>query len=173
MNVPAQVVEYQSFPRVPLYLAGAAVLLTVIGVGVVQLGDLSTSYVSTAAAQAERALRFEDKPNGSIDIIDAKDGSLIEVASPGTNGFLRGALRGLARERKRTGTGAEPPFLLVARADGRLTLDDPTTNRQVDLKSFGATNAAVFEKLLTQRSPTPISKTAQQSTSFAPLFTGN
>jgi putative photosynthetic complex assembly protein len=147
---------YQRFPRVPLYGAGLVLLATVAWVAAVQLGNLSTSYVTTAMPKSERALRFVDQADGSILITDAKDSSVIDVVAPGTNGFLRGALRGLARERKRSGFGSETPFLLTARSDGRLTLDDPTTRRQVDLKSFGATNAFVFEQLLTKRNSVPV-----------------
>ena len=41
-------------------------------------------------------------------------------------------------------------FQLVGRADGRLTLVDPGTQRRVDLESFGPTNAEVFAKLMKQ-----------------------
>ena len=136
--------EPDRFPRLPLYLIGAVLALTLISVTIVRLGDLSTSFVSTAAAQNARALKFEDRVDGAIAVIDARDGGVIDMIAPGSNGFLRG----LARERKRMGQGAEMPFILIARADGRLTLDDPVSKRQVDLKSFGVTNAHVFEKFL-------------------------
>jgi putative photosynthetic complex assembly protein len=152
MSTPFTAADRDTFPRGPLYAIGAILALTVIAVSVVRVGDLGTSFVSTAAAQQERALRFEDRADGSIAVTDADSGDLVETVAPGTNGFLRGALRGLARERKRIGVGAEPPFMLTARADGRLTLDDPATKRQVDLKSFGQTNALVFEQLLLKRS---------------------
>ena len=73
---------------------------------------------------------------------------VIDTVAPGTNGFLRGTMRGLARERKRQGIGPELPFRLIGRADGRLTLEDPGTGRRVDLESFGPTNAAVFAQLM-------------------------
>ena len=57
------------------------------------------------------------KPGGTIDTVT------------GQSGFVRGTLRGLARERKRMGLGAEQPFVLMGRADGRLTLKDPATGR--------------------------------------------
>jgi putative photosynthetic complex assembly protein len=169
-----QPIVSDNFPRTPLYIAAAAVILTIVGVSIVRFGHLSTSYVSTAPAIKERALRFEDQKDGGIAVIDATTEKIIEVVSPGTNGFLRGALRGLARERKRTSAGAEPPFMLVSRTDGRLTLDDQTTDRQVDLKSFGPTNAQVFERFLTQQSPTPRDPNAAPASAlpFAPLFTG-
>ena len=55
----------------------------------------------------------------------------------------------LARERRSAASGPEPPFELIARADGRLTLADPATGERVDLESFGPTNAGVFARLLT------------------------
>ena len=136
------------FPRLPLYAIGAVLALTLISVTIVRLGNLSTSYISNAATINERALKFEDRVDGGIAVIDATNGGVIDIIAPGSNGFLRGALRGLARERKRMGQGADVPFKLIARTDGRLTLDDPVSKRQVDLKSFGATNARVFEEFL-------------------------
>lgn len=73
---------------------------------------------------------------------------MLDTIAPGTNGFLRSAMRGLVRERKRQGLGAEQPFELLGRADGRLTLVDPGTGRRIDLESFGPSNAAVFVRLL-------------------------
>ena len=62
--------------------------------------------------------------------------------------IMRGALRALARERKKRGLGPEQPFELIARKDGRLTLHDPATGVRIDLESFGPTNAGVFARLL-------------------------
>jgi len=135
-------------PLLPLYAIGTVLAITLVSVAIVRIGGISQSFVSTAAPQVERALRFEDRPDGSIAVLDAQSRELVDTVAPGTNGFLRGALRGLARERKRRGIGEEPPFLLAARADGRLTLDDTATQRQVDLKSFGPTNAEAFQRLL-------------------------
>jgi hypothetical protein len=101
-----------------------------------------------AIAVETRALRFEDLPDGSIAVIDPRTGARVETVS-GEQGFLRGVLRGLARERKRSGLGPEQPFELIGRADGRLTLSDPATGRLIDLESFGPTNAAVFARMLT------------------------
>ena len=60
----------------------------------------------------------------------------------GEHGFLRGTLRGWRASAASQGLGSEPPFRLIARADGRLTLEDPATGERVDLESFGPTNAA-------------------------------
>jgi hypothetical protein len=44
---------------------------------------------------------------------------------------------------------------LIGRADGRLTLRDPSTGRIVDLESFGPTNAGEFAHLLAAARATP------------------
>lgn len=104
--------------------------------------------VPDAAAVAVRELSFIDERDGSISVVDARDGRAIDSVV-GESGFIRGTLRSLARERKRQGIGAEQPFSLVARADGRLTLLDPSTGRRVDLESFGPVNAGQFARMLT------------------------
>ena len=135
-------------PRGPLL--GAAILIgaTIFAAGAVRLTGVGSSHVADAPAVSERAFRFEDRSDGGIAVFDAATNRQVDVVAPGTKGFLRGTLRGLARERKRQGIGPEQPFRLTAHDDGRLTLSDPATGRRVDLESFGPTNAAVFSQLL-------------------------
>jgi putative photosynthetic complex assembly protein len=142
---------YTGFPKFPLYTIGAGLVLMLALVAAIRISDVGTTYMTVASPVAERELRFEDRNDGALAVVDASNGKIVEVLAPGTNGFVRGAVRGLVRERKRNEIGPDVPFLLAAREDGRLTLDDPTTHRQIDLKSFGATNAAVFEKMLPGR----------------------
>ena len=63
---------------------------------------------------------------------------------PETNGFLRGTMRGLARQRVRQDADRDIPFRLTEWADGRLTLEDPTTGRMVEMEAFGSTNEDAF-----------------------------
>ena len=137
------------FPRAPLYALGALVLASVVAVALVRLTGVGAMHVVDSPTVAVREFRFEDRPDGSIVVLDAGRGRLVDTVAPGTNGFLRGTMRGLARERKRVGVGAGLPFRLVGHADGALTLEDPGTGRRVDLGSFGPTNAAVFAHLMT------------------------
>lgn len=136
------------FQRVPLFAAGALVVLAVVAVSAVSLTGVGRVQVPDAPAVTMREFLFEDRSDGGIDIMDARSGKLVDSVAPASNGFLRGTMRGLARERMRTGVGREQPFQMIGRADGRLTLVDPATNRRVDLDSFGPTNAAVFAKLM-------------------------
>jgi putative photosynthetic complex assembly protein len=144
------------FARGPLL--GAAVLLgsVLVGTALVRLTGVGGTGVADAPSVVEKDFHFEDRSDGSIAVIESEHQHLIYTVPPGTNGFLRGTLRGLARERKREGLGSEAPFQLIGRADGRLTLIDPATRRRVDLESFGPTNAAVFARLLELASSVPL-----------------
>ena len=136
------------FPRAPLFALGALLLATVVGVAAVRLTGVGIVRVPDAAAVTVREFRFEDRPDGSIVVLDASGRQLVDTVAPGTNGFLRGTMRGLARERMRQGVSRDLPFRMVGHSDGRLTLEDPGTGRRVDLGSFGPTNAAVFAQIM-------------------------
>jgi len=139
-------------PIVPLTAMAALVLSCLIGVSAVRLSGLSAVQQADAATLSMRQLRFEDRDDGGIAVLDAGNGALLTLVAPGTNGFLRSTVRGLVRERKRQHVGPELPFELLGRVDGRLTLVDPGTHRRIDLESFGPTNSAVFARLLPQPS---------------------
>lgn len=141
-------------PKPVVAAAGMLVLLALAAVAFVRLGGSGAVHVPDAQAVTVREFLFEDRSDGSIGILDARSKLQVDVVAPATNGFLRGTMRGLARERKRQSVGPEVPFQLVGRADGRLTLVDPATQRRVDLESFGPTNAEVFAKLM--RTPTAV-----------------
>jgi putative photosynthetic complex assembly protein len=105
-------------------------------------------------AVESRDLRFSDRADGAVVVVDAENDSVLQVIAPGTNGFLRGVLRGLARERKRQEIGMEPPFRLTRWVDGRLSIEDPATRQRIDFGAFGPTNAAVFVALMERGSST-------------------
>ncbi|MEO8011084.1 MAG: photosynthetic complex assembly protein PuhC [Dokdonella sp.] len=145
--------HHMAFPKVPLYSAAALIIIAIVlvlGVRVTGVGDLRTPQTEVIA---ERMLQFQDHQDGSISVMDASTDEVIERIEPGTNGFLRGTLRGLARDRWRDGFGREPAFRLTGRSDGRLLLEDTATGRLVDLGSFGPTNAAVFARFIQDRMP--------------------
>ncbi len=135
-------------PRSMLLALGALVLLTLLSVIFVRFTGVGLVKTPDAPAVSVREFRFVDKPDGSIAVLDASLNRVVETVAPGTNGFLRGTMRGLARERNRRGIGQEIPFQMIGRADGKLTLEDPATGRRVDLGSFGPTNAAVFAHIM-------------------------
>ena len=141
-------IQKSNTPSLPLGVLGALALATLLAAAVARTTGLGVARLDESVPVTQRDLRFDDRTDGGIDVQDARTGAVIGSVAPGTNGFLRSAVRGLVRERKREGIGPELPFELVVRNDGRLTLEDPATHRRIDLRSFGATNAGVFEALL-------------------------
>jgi putative photosynthetic complex assembly protein len=140
--------QSDTFPRWVLMCGGGVIALSLISVGLVRLtGNGPDQRPVASAPQQERQLRFEDRPDGSIAITDARTGELVSSVQ-GEQGFVRGALRALARERKARGLGPEQAFQLMVRQDGGLTLFDPVTSKRVDLEAFGPTNADNFARLL-------------------------
>ncbi|MCY7305069.1 MAG: photosynthetic complex assembly protein PuhC [Rhodoferax sp.] len=136
-----------TFPQWVLWCVGSLLAFSLIAVGLVRITGNGPDQLS-AAITAERSLRFEDRPDGGVSVIDGNTGQLLTVMR-GEQGFLRGTVRALARDRRSHQIGAELPFRLIARTDGRLALYDPLTGHRVDLESFGPDNAAVFAQFLT------------------------
>jgi putative photosynthetic complex assembly protein len=135
----------------------ADVIIIVLLLVFINSRDLSQVREPDASPLKVLQLRFEDRPDGSIAVIDYKTGKQIEAVQ-GEAGFVRGTLRGLAQERKRRGLDSGPPFELIYRADGRLTLADTATGRMVDLESFGPTNAGTFFRLFNASNVVAVSK---------------
>lgn len=139
----------ETIPKGLLIAAAALVLVSLLSVAAVRLSGTQIRSPD-ASPVLTRSLRFEDRADGSVAVIDGKTGAELERVQ-GEAGFLRGALRALARERRLRDLGPEAAFELVGRADGRLTLLDPATGGRIDLDSFGPTNAGSFVHLLTVR----------------------
>lgn len=139
------------FPRVALLGAAALVGLTIVSAGASRLlGERQPRPV--AQVVMARDLQFEDRKDGSVAVIDAGSGVLVDTLAPGSNGFIRASLRSLASRRRFDGD-TNQVFHLAALSDGRLTLDDPTTGNPIELEAFGQTNEEAFARFLTDGSP--------------------
>jgi putative photosynthetic complex assembly protein len=139
-----------TLPRGALLGAAALVGLSLIGATISRLYGVSATPAPPAAVVEMRELRFDDRADGAVVVTDARTGE-VQVMAPGTNGFMRGVLRGLAQERLRQHEGGSTPFRLTHWSDGRLSLTDPVTGRNVYLEAFGPTNAGAFAALLDKK----------------------
>jgi putative photosynthetic complex assembly protein len=150
MDEDAVSADNHGFPRAPLIGAGALLLGVTLLVALLRVSGVGPSYTTDLRPVSVRELSFADESDGSIAVYDENRQLLARLE--GTHGFLRGTLRGFARERKRMAIGPAQPFRLIGRADGQLSLEDPSTRRHVDLGAFGPTNAKIFAQLLVARS---------------------
>jgi putative photosynthetic complex assembly protein len=140
----------QAVPRGALLGAAALMAFTITVAAVARHSHLAAQASATSSPVPIESFeaRFEDRPGGTLAVLDARTGREVTDVAPGTNGFIRGVLRGMFRTRKLESLGHEATFLLARQADGRLTLEDLQTGRRVDLDSFGPTNSAAFAGLL-------------------------
>lgn len=139
-------------------IAAAMLICTALALAIlVRVGVLSREAVPGAERAAAhvapavvRNLTFSDRDDGAVVVRDAATGETVRVLVDGVpgNGFVRGVMRGMARERRMRGAAMEPPFNLTLWQNGTLSLTDKMTGRAVELGSFGPDNRAAFAALL-------------------------
>lgn len=147
-------------PRSTLIGAAALVLFALSATSIMRIAHVppAASPVlmreqAKIAPVKSRELRFVDRADGAVVIVDAR-GTTAAVIAPGEKtGFIRGVMRGLARERRALGIGDGPPFTLTLWRDGELSLTDTATGRAIELTAFGTTNRATFAALLDAKAP--------------------
>jgi putative photosynthetic complex assembly protein len=135
-------------PRAAIYGAAALMVFTLVVSATARRAKLAAEAPPEAAAIERLDIRFEDRDGGSLAVIDASSGRVVEEIAPGTGGFVRGVLRGMFRARKLEAMDRAGVFRLSRGASGRLSLDDLASGRHVDLDSFGPTNTAAFAHFL-------------------------
>jgi putative photosynthetic complex assembly protein len=132
----------------PFHAVLLVLVLTVIFAAVARLTGLGVLRMPEAAIVQYRDVRFIDRADGAVSVLDASNDAIILIIEPGEGGFIRGVMRGRARERRLGEFGAEPPFRLAQHSDGRLTLEDTATKIKIVLNSFGPSNVEAFARLL-------------------------
>ena len=133
-------------PRAMLRAAGGLVIVTLLGVAFVALTGIGRQTAPQPAAVAEsRTLWFDDLPSGEVAVYDAASRVLVDTIAVGEGGFVRATLRGLAR---RTPTATDRTFRIERRVNGQVVLVDPRAGTNIDLRAFGADNAAAFARYL-------------------------
>jgi len=139
---------------VPHQVLWAALALVCVAVLAAFAGRMAhvTTVPQGVPVLAERNLLFIDRADKGVDVVDADRHVVIRTIT-GQAGFLRGTMRGLASARIRGDLDRPTPFRLTEWKDGRLTLDDPTDGRHVELEAFGPSNLAVFTDLITAPEP--------------------
>ena len=140
-----------TFPAWVLYCAGALIAFSLISVGLIRITGNGPDQ-RAAATISERTLRFEDRSDGGVAVIDGKSGEVVTILR-GEQGFVRGTLRALTRERHSRGIGNGPAFTLTAYNDHRMSLLDPMTGARIDLEAFGPTNMGEFARFLAPAAP--------------------
>lgn len=147
----SQAIQEPVVPKGGIIAAAALVLFSLATVTTARLTGTGGVRMTLPAAVESRDFQFEDGQNGAVLVYDARDRRLVDTLAPGSNGFIRVVLRGLARERKLGDIGRQPPFRLTRFVNGQITLTDTSTGKQIDLDAFGSANTEAFARLLKQK----------------------
>lgn len=146
---------HRPFPRGPLIAVAAMLGFMILMVGYARITGTKAELAPLAPLAAEIDIRFVDLADGSLAVHDVATGNLLQTLPPGGEGFIRGVLKSMERQRKGYNVTLAEPFHLTRRENGDVTLEDPITGILLDLKAFGQTNAASFAQLLPMPSPVP------------------
>jgi putative photosynthetic complex assembly protein len=146
-------IDKERFPNGALIAIGGLVALSLATTAFARWQTVQAPPQAPQPLAAVRAidLKFADAPDGSVLVSAARDDRRLEVLAPGTNGFIRGVMRGLAHDRIRRHLGAQAPFRLADTGHGRLVLVDLATGRRIDLQAFGDGNREAFAHFLPAR----------------------
>lgn len=146
-------IDREPFPKSVLVAAG---VLIMVAIAAAALG--SANNVAEIAAAERRAahgppaavleVRFADQSDGSVLVQEANSGRIIETIPVGSDGFIRGVMRGMAHARRVRDIDATPPFRLSQFENGSVILEDPATGRIIDLRAFGSSNNDAFARLI-------------------------
>jgi putative photosynthetic complex assembly protein len=148
MTMASAAIETRRFPRLPLFAAfvliGFAFIATLFG----QATEIGTVRVEQGQPREIRDIVILEDKDGVIAVSDHRLGTAIASFAPGEGGFVRGALRGLSRERMIHAIPPETAYRLILWDTDRLTLSDVGTGIRIDLLAFGPTNAGAFARFL-------------------------
>ncbi|MGD1888978.1 MAG: photosynthetic complex putative assembly protein PuhB [Cohaesibacteraceae bacterium] len=140
--------DAHSIAKTPLVMAASLVLIAVIGVGAFQLNKLANPATALVTPVYEQAITFAPLDGDRIDVRDALTGDQIAIVEAGTDGLLRGALRGMGGARASSELDPSAPYLLQRFEGDGIYLADPLTGRSVRLSSFGPIHTGAVLVLL-------------------------
>ena len=135
-------------PANAIRAGGIIIALSIACAAIGRYTDIGAYHLPKTPVVETLSVKFEDAADGSVIVSEAPSNRQIAVLAPGTNGFIRGTLRGLVRDRRMRSIGGDLPFVISRHDNGRLSLSDPATSRELELNGFGVTNVEAFEKLM-------------------------
>ena len=144
-------IDKEKFPTIALYAAAAIIVLTIAAAAFGRYNTVNSPVQSTTIQEPVQSyvdLQFSDEPDGSVLVKNNADSVVILKILPGEDAFIRAVLRGFVRDRNARKLGHQAPFRLYKLVDTRLVIEDRATNKRVNLRAFGPTQQAAFERLM-------------------------
>jgi len=148
-------------PPKPLLIFAAVIVVMTISMAVAWRYWLNPGDTNGGVTVVQtQAFRFVPHGSDRLDVrLMPEDRSLTEV-SGNLSSFLQGIVRSLERQRLVDQVSAmDAPFRITYWSDGRLTLEDPTTDTTIALQAYGLDNTAHVFQLLEMATAPPEAST--------------
>ena len=131
----------------PLFIICTLVLLIVF-VAVFRISNLAPySVPKQLDIKAEKEIMLKIGEDGETLILD-DDGSILVSYSKEQENFVSTITKVVERDRKKVGVFENSNVFLRLSDNNRLSIFDPTTEREIDLAGFGNDNIQIFFNLL-------------------------
>ncbi|MEM1371559.1 MAG: photosynthetic complex assembly protein PuhC [Pseudomonadota bacterium] len=151
--------EAQSALEAPFITTGALYAAC----GIVTFSLIVTTLCATFGWQANIALPGQaetvvpihiviDETDQTIAINDARDATTLASLPLDVNYFTASLKRSLDKRRRYEGITSSAPFELVRWDTGRLSILDPATGKQIQLRAFGKKQHAIFTDIMERAS---------------------
>jgi putative photosynthetic complex assembly protein len=150
-------IDKEKFPTIALYAAAGIIVITIVAAAVGRYNTVNNPAQTTSIQEPVQYyvdLQFSDEADGSVLVKNSANQAVILKIGRGEDAFIRAVLRGFVRDRNVRKLSPKTPFRLYRLVDTRLVIEDLATNKRVNLRAFGPTQQAAFERLL----PTPAPK---------------
>jgi putative photosynthetic complex assembly protein len=150
-------IDKEKFPTIALYAAAGIIVITIVAAAVGRYNTVNNPAQTTSIQEPVQYyvdLQFSDEADGSVLVKNSANQAVILKIGRGEDAFIRAVLRGFVRDRNVRKLSHKTPFRLYRLVDTRLVIEDLATNKRVNLRAFGPTQQAAFERLL----PTPAPK---------------
>jgi putative photosynthetic complex assembly protein len=149
-------IDKEKFPTIALYAAAGIIAITIAAAAISRYNATHAPVQSTAIQEPVDYfvdLQFSDEADGSVLVTNASTSAVILRILPGEDAFIRAVLRGFVRDRNVRKLSRDTPFRLYKLVDTRLVIEDRATQKRVNLRGFGPTQQAAFERLLPAPAP--------------------
>lgn len=162
-------------PIPPAIIIGGGLVMAVSLLVVVSarmgVAPRQTRPVAAAVASYDFRVSAPDS-TGMETVLSARNGARVGPLAGRGDDFLPSLVDKLHQERRLKGLADTAPFRLVRFSDGRVSMQDPVTGRELNLESFGSVNEANAARLIDEGQAVDAEPPVQQAQGHAPKGAG-
>ncbi len=150
-EISNKAVASQSQAHVMLKIIAGVICLGLVLVTFGKLTGVGVELTQNGAAIATHQVTMMLGADDSVALKSVETGAVIAGFDKGHGGFLRNAIRAFGLKRNQMDILPQTPFVVTRWESGRVTLNDPATNHQVPVDSFGPMVTKMFAPLVEKK----------------------